>query len=244
MNNAIGTGGVGFNAGVRGLGVSDSYSAPRPAGKALALDGVDDNTTLTATLTGSTDRTIEIAIKLPATTQGWGTSQLGLFSLGPPGTANADFTLRYYGNTVAANCYLAFNGWSNDRNFFTALPTVTWLHLATVYGSGMMGMYQDGALINTLNNPTAISGLNTAATTPTFGTDYNGNRSPFRYGMVRVWTVARTPAQLAAGIGVVLGPTAGLWGEWDMSGSGTTIADTSGNGRTMTIMGGAIRIAA
>ena len=57
---------------------------------------------------------------------------------------------------------------------------------------------------------------------------------------VRVWTVARTAAQIEDNLALQTpSPTTGLLADWSFSeGQGTTAADSSGNGNTMTLTGG------
>ena len=56
---------------------------------------------------------------------------------------------------------------------------------------------------------------------------------------VRIWSVARTAAQIAASKNIeITGAQAGLMGRWGLNeGSGTSAADSSGNGITGTLVG-------
>jgi Ca2+-binding RTX toxin-like protein len=115
-----------------------------------------------------------------------------------------------------------------------------WHHVAGVYTGSQMLLYIDGVLVAS----TAASG---AVPTNNYefriGEDaqYPGRTFHGFMDEVRVWNVARTQSQIQSNMnGSVAGNSTGLIGYWQFNeGSGTTVADITGQGSTGTLMNGA-----
>lgn len=122
-----------------------------------------------------------------------------------------------------------------------------WHHAAATYDGTTWNLYLDGALEGTdspgrvpnlmSNVTTAVgSSLNfvTAPTAPTASGFFSG-----AVDEVRIWNVARTQAQIqATRNATITSPQTALIGAWNLSaGTGTSLADSSGNGITGTTVG-------
>ncbi|MEO1624594.1 MAG: HYR domain-containing protein, partial [Bacteroidota bacterium] len=120
-----------------------------------------------------------------------------------------------------------------------------WHHVAAVYDNGAVSLYVDGILEDSANRGTTFGrgsvrygfvGIGSEATAE------NGNRGPtwgFNGEMadLRVWSVARTTAQIAQNINYLSGSTAGLeiWYQFGDGTGSSTVADNSGNGNDGTL---------
>jgi hypothetical protein len=128
----------------------------------------------------------------------------------------------------------------------TAISARTWTHVAAVVGGGMMKIYVNGVLAASatspgapLNQPTVPFALGLAFYP---NGDPNNGTFPGYARQVRFWNVARTEAQIFAALGESLpADRAGLVAAWPLDESGgTTARDISGNGRALTVVGGAL----
>lgn len=111
----------------------------------------------------------------------------------------------------------------------------TWTHVAMVYSGNTPSVYVNGALART--GPTS-------AYTVFPGYDFGGGSYGYfqgRVGEIRVWSGARTPAQIQAGMFADLtGNEAGLLGLWKFrEGAGATTRDYTPNNRPLTLGKGA-----
>ena len=140
-------------------------------------------------------------------------------------------------------------GFDAKNNFFvsfggTTLSTPTndnnWHEWAVTFDatSGQLFIYQDGVPVaSTTASPIAISGSTPAFLIGKSGAFYfDGDIS-----QVRVWTVVRTETDINSDmVSSTPASTIGLLAAWNFSeGTGTTAADSSGNGHDATINGGA-----
>ena len=123
----------------------------------------------------------------------------------------------------------------------TAIPIGSaWHHAAATYNGAAWNLYLDGALDGTLavNQPanaatTSLTAVGSALTT-------TGTAAGFFAGVVdevRIWNSARTLAQIQAAkdteITTPQPPADGLLGVWNLNeGTGSSLADHSGNGKT------------
>lgn len=206
---------------------------------ALAFAMAGQYASVAQNITGTQARTYEVWVKPPVTSGiTHATATIPVFCAGVKGTTNADFTLRYFGNTTAGSCYFAFNGWSNDFTSFTTLTAGVWTHIAVTYNGAQVALYINGVLAPGPNNPRITSAINTSVAPLRIGTDYDGLVAVAQFAAPRAWTVARTAAQLQTTASSVVPPETDLWGEWVLTeGNGTTSDDNSNNNRTLTISG-------
>ena len=132
------------------------------------------------------------------------------------------------GNTLSILCGgVAYLGTS------ATLPVGTWTHVAIVRNAGSWALYVNG-LAYPVNSPTATPN------TPTGLFAIGGGGAQYFNGAideVMFWTTARTAAQITTDRNACsISPTTGLIGYWRMEeGTGSTTADASGNGRSLTL---------
>ncbi len=121
----------------------------------------------------------------------------------------------------------------------TPVPLNAWTHLAAVIRADLsMALYVNGALVKTssgfiapVNRSTCFIGKSSDAAHPLFA----GSIAD-----VRVWSVARTQAEIQASmpVGSITGATTGLVAAYPFGATGSgVLADVSGNSRTLTQSG-------
>ena len=131
----------------------------------------------------------------------------------------------------------------------TALPLRTWTHVAAVVDGTTARLLINGQVVATGTAPSALAnpadvafGLGAA-----FLANGNTNYPPFPgfARQVRLWTVARTTAQIAADASVMLpADRTGLYAAWPLDESnGTGASDASGNNRPLSGGGAWTRLA-
>jgi hypothetical protein len=117
----------------------------------------------------------------------------------------------------------------------TALTANTWYHLAGTYDGTTMRLYINGV------QDATFAATGTIAGTGVFylGRNYEALRTlNGTLDEARVWTRARTAAEISANTCSVAATSAGLEGYWGLNeGTGTTTADLSGHGHTGTLTG-------
>ena len=138
---------------------------------------------------------------------------------------------------------LTGNVWTDLVSGEQVLGLNKWQHVAAVYDGSQMLLYRDGALVATRAENRSL--LADASVPLKIGGSPGAWVPPARYftgriDEVRVWSVARTAAQIKYTMfGSVSGET-GLAASYQMSnGSGTSLTDNSGNGHTGTLTAGA-----
>lgn len=154
------------------------------------------------------------------------------------------------------NAYLVLGGWNAGGAFTTwadgltpieigstpvNTPAVgTWHHVAFVYDGTNQILYIDGVAVTTTATNYAVTNSATFASGLVIGARYTQNTqfSPTSFEDVRIWNVARTPAELNANISSNLsGSEPGLvaYYRFENGPSSTTVSDLTGNGNTLTM---------
>ena len=123
--------------------------------------------------------------------------------------------------------------------FVPFFPTLNqWYHVAAIYNAGNVDFYIDGKFTG---STTQASSIQNTGTNMAIGCRSGGGRClSGTVDEVRIWNVARTPAEISANINNELtGTEAGLGAYYNMNdGSGSTIADdlVGSNDGTLTAM--------
>jgi hypothetical protein len=120
------------------------------------------------------------------------------------------------------------SGWGLMARSSGAVPTGSWIHLASVWDGSAWFNYADGVLVEQGTwggTPPVTSHPLTLGVNSTYDfTRFAGNLTD-----VRLWSVARTPAQVAGEMWGVA-DTTGLVGHWNLDdATGQTATDDSGN---------------
>ncbi|MCJ8165966.1 DUF6443 domain-containing protein [Pontibacter sp. E15-1] len=124
-------------------------------------------------------------------------------------------------------------------------PLNAWTHVAVVYGGGQVKTYINGKIIHALPASGTIADVEPTLNDFRIGGRQGGGQL-FKGAIdeVHVWAVARTGAQIAAGVHSVTAPgTYGLAGYWRMEeGQGQGISDASGFACTGTLVNASWRL--
>ena len=192
---------------------------PAP-GNALALDGVDDYVAGTAAALpqGNAARTLEAWV---LTTAPNGV----IFNYG---TA----TTNQRAGLLVSNGNLYYVGENNDLRGNVALNDGHWHHVAATYdpATNTRSLYLDGALVSQDNPSTSTPHAVPDANNLRIGSTNFGEHFPGSIDEVRVWSVPRTAAQLAATRSIsIAGSTTGLVAYYRLNeNGGTAVADATG----------------
>jgi cysteine-rich repeat protein len=123
----------------------------------------------------------------------------------------------------------------------TPVPSGVWSHAAVTYDGSTWRLYLNGVLETTLavNQPTRSDSIQHAAlATALTSTGAASGAFDGELDEVRVWSVARSGAQIQAAINQVITTDPTLVAHWGLDeGSGTTIGDTSGTAQVGTLTG-------
>jgi hypothetical protein len=130
-------------------------------------------------------------------------------------------------------------GWQLTDTGFVA-PLNQWTHIAVTYDQGTIKTYANGNLVHTHNGAGAIGDVNTGQNDLRIG----GRQMQFithyfqgRIDEVRLYNRAISESEITELVG---DPDSGLKGYWQFDeNTGTTAADSSGNGNTGTLTSGA-----
>jgi hypothetical protein len=216
------------------------------AGYALKFDGASDLARLTTTVT------------IMGSGTGWESNKTVTLWLKPTGTASCtgpdpsscDLVFgdrpRSWGisrGTVAAQDRLwlwNFDG-TIDRVGIPYTPD-EWIQISLVHGGGQLTAYKNGVLVGSVAS--GATPASSGASTLHFGGAISNATLNWTFAgeidELQVWNVARSETEIAEGVNVQLtGTEPGLKAYYRMSnGSGTTLTDDSGNGRTGTLVDG------
>lgn len=222
-------------AGLVGLALAVAVPSVGVAGtvrSALHFDGVDDIAIVkdAPMLNPTTAMTLEFWVRFDAIPHGqWGVTK-------DDGRANRQFALGLTTHTVGyVPRFRAHIGTTAGYAYFDGGTVVTagvWYHVAQTYDGSLLSLYVNGQVDGQMyvNAP-----MVTYPVPLTFG-----NNPEVVYALggtldeIRLWNVARTPAQIQASMSKVVKPkTAGLIGYWRLDeGKGDVARDRSGYGQT------------
>ncbi|HST14059.1 MAG TPA: LamG-like jellyroll fold domain-containing protein, partial [Gaiellaceae bacterium] len=119
----------------------------------------------------------------------------------------------------------------------TVITNNVWHHAAVTYDGTTLKVYLDGALDGSLTVGQPANAATNALTSVGSALTTTGTAAGFFAGVVdevRIWNSARTLAQLQTSMdSEITSPQSGLLGVWNLNeGSGSTLADHSGNNLT------------
>jgi hypothetical protein len=208
----------------------------QPAEYAVALDSnseyVQAGSDATFPPAGNESVTVEMWINiaaLPSVAQGGST----LAGWGVEGY----YGLHYLALSPAGS--IEFNHWGAEFAYHASLTTGVWHHVCAVHDGAANRdyLYLDGTLFGSNATPPLAVGR----THVRLGQHPNVPSYSFYGAMdeVRIWSVARTAAEIKASLFQRLTlPAAGLAARWGLDdGAGSAAADSSGNSRTATLVG-------
>ena len=201
----------------------------------LDFDGIDDYVAIadSASLTMTSTMTMEAWIKADASANvnrmminKEGEYEVALFS---DGTLNWAFANTDPGWTWHNTGYVVADG--------------EWTHIAVAYDNGVVSTYVNGTLVDLYNGSGPIGDAHATFDELRIGGRSNIPADKYFDGQideVRIWNTARTQGQIVAAMDQVLGGAeAGLAGYWNFNeGSGSNVADLTGNGNTGTLTDG------
>ncbi len=201
----------------------------------LDFDGIDDLVSIadSASLTMTGELTMEAWINADPSANinqmiinKEGEYEVGLF---PDGTLNWAFTNSDPGWTWHNTGYVVAAG--------------EWTHIAVSYDNGAVSTYVNGALVDTYSGSGVIADAHATLDELRIGgrsNDPDGKYFDGRIDEVRIWNTVRSQAEIQASMDQnLLGNETGLAGYWSFSeGSGTSVADLTGNGNTGTLIDG------
>lgn len=149
------------------------------------------------------------------------------------GTNNRSYRLAYVNSSTQLIFSVSGDGSTLTSATITQTLTVgTWYHVAGVYTpSTSLEIFVNGTSIG--SNVTSIPASMFDGNTATYiagQSDGPGGMTAY-VSLVRVWSVARTGAQLTTSMCQVLGSTSNLAAEWTLD---NTVNDNSGNANTLT----------
>jgi len=222
----------GFLQGMVLAGVLVSFLCPALANAeddVLIFNGTDSEivTGLSAfdlNIDGSKPKTMEAWVNAGAFNEG------GVFAIGPLGTNLQDFALR----TLPGSNHWRFQVWGNDLDFLVAGSLDNWIHVALTYDGTTMRVFVNGGFITSRG-----ASLNTSSTPTTGFRIGSWGNNHFRGSIrdVRVWSVARTAAEIQSTMNSSPVGQSGLQAWWPMNdGAGRVVNDESGNSHHATIM--------
>jgi hypothetical protein len=126
----------------------------------------------------------------------------------------------------------------NDYYFSDHVGT-SWIHVAMVYDGATLSLYEDGVLVDTASVTTPFATDNSYDLI--FGADSLDRADEYLDGDlrdIRAWNRALSESEVAAELTSGAADPTDLIGHWPLDeGTGTTVADASGNGHDGTIYG-------
>ena len=169
-------------------------------------------------------------------TDGISHSYSNLVSWGDGVQTNRRFSVHLRSETGAQN--LRFCGQWNDH-FSRTIPLQTWVHVVMTHDGSALKMYVDGVLTDT-----TYTTLNTAANTPVLIGKNTLNRDDEyfdgRISSASIWNRALDAGEVMDLYHSDVMPTNGLVVDWDFTGDGTLLLDSTGNGQEGDFVGNQI----
>ena len=246
---------------VLAAGLLVAVPSPASAQQSLQLDGVNDYVTFGAAPgLGSTTFTIEVAFKrtaagVTASTGTGGVTAVPLITKGRGEADGANTDMNWFLGINAANQLTAdyeegagqaSPGLNHPVTGTTMITNNVWHHAAAVFDGTTWSLYLDGNLDATLVvgagrlprfDSIQHAALGSALTS-------TGVAAGFFAGLLdeaRVWNVARTQAQIQAGIGAEVLASTGLLGRWGLNeGAGTGAGNSVASGVNGTLTNGPV----
>ncbi len=181
-----------------------------------------------------------IASAIPLVTKGRGESDTGNLNM------NYFLGIDRDSNVLVADFEEGVGGTTSGLNHpvsgVTVIQNNTWYHAAATYDGSKWQLFLNGVLERELavNQPARSDSIQHAA----IGSALNSSGAPEGFfdgaiDEVRIWNVARTPQQIAAGVSIEIPSDPNLLGRWGLNEtSGNIVNDSTGRGNTGTIVGG------
>ena len=201
------------------------------ASNAVNFDGINDYLvgTNSPSMNILGDITLETWVNISAQAGDW------VRIIGKGDGSNRTYGMWYLNGTLL---FQQYGGGVNGLTQSISLTTNTWYHIAMVRSGSNAYLYLNG--VQTASN-TGNTGTPATSTDP-FQIGYAGFHTylPGKVDEVRVWNIARTPAQIAANMSVTIpGNSPGLVAYYQFNeSSGITASDISGNANTCTLTNG------
>lgn len=207
---------------------------------ALSFDGADDYITVphSSSLGLTSKGTIECWLKPKSLTQDVYATIVGKANGG--NVPNISYFIEWYQGKL--HCGIS-NGSAINNVDVPPLPDTNWHHLAFVWDSTNLFLYIDGKQVGSPVKQTISAQVNTSFNLKIggYGWESNGMNSQEFFGLMdelRIWNVGRSAKEIVANMNLeIKGNYNGLVGYWKMDeGTGTTTADSSGNGNKGTLV--------
>ena len=177
---------------------------------------------------GNTNQTVEAWVKF----ESFPADNVTMFvvAYGEDGNNNSAFSLAVINRSTVIKGYVDVFGADAEGNVSLGLSLDTWHHFAVRYNGTNIIWTVDGVDVDTEGAPTidtnvtraGVGGRTELATVSNF---FDGKLS-----LARVWSEARSQAQLSANMCNVLGSTTNLAAEWTLD---NVYTDNSGNSNTI-----------
>ncbi|HEY7477043.1 MAG TPA: LamG-like jellyroll fold domain-containing protein, partial [Actinomycetota bacterium] len=223
--------------------------------QAVQLDGTNDAIQLGAgggSPLGASTFTLELWFKrtgtgaATSTGNGGNTDSIPLITKGRGEAEGSNVDANYFlgidlsSGELEADFEDTATGGNHPVNGATSVPMNSWHHGAVTFDGTQLCLYLDGVQDGSCTATTAVP-RSDSIQIPAVGTAYTSSQANpptapagFFAGAVdevRIWNVARTPAQIQASMNTDIGSaTAGLLGQWAMNeGAGTSAANAQGS---------------
>ncbi len=215
-----------------------SEVAPEP-NNALSYDGTDDYVQMNDVKLGTSDFTIEGWIK-PTGTVG----QMYIYTnrTGEGEAAGNWFALSLQGGKILVELGTCASSYKSFLSV-SALNVNSWHHIALVRNPTTVTLYVNGVKDVSVSDNSSLRNLTSGKDITRFGgwPDYSSKWYKGQIDEFRVWSTARTEAEILAGMSKTLkGNEAGLAAYYNFDQSGTELTDITGKGHNGTLKNGPI----
>lgn len=238
------------SGGASGSGPSSVCASPpgKPGSQALVFDGVDDHVTMgNVKALGLGTFTVEAWIRRDGTGKemSTGVGGLGLVPIAGKGrgesdgtTVDCNYAFGFVGERIAVDFEDLDDGDNHPLVGNQIIPRKEWHHVATTFDGKTLALYVDGVLDATLPTTAKPRADSVQHFGIGAGLDSKGVAAGAFHGAiddVRVWSSARTAAQISASAFVTLPATPGLLATWSFEDG--TAKDSAGGTITGTLKG-------